>query len=101
MAQKRAYDRAVFRHLGITGLLEENELPDEEEQDGMDRLSPDEAKQVAEWVNKIIGAKNKSDLKQVSQSLRTLSTQKVFNDLQLDVLRGLWTKKYATFEKSF
>ena len=59
MAQKRAYDRAVFRHLGITGLLEENELPDEEEQDGMDRLSPDEAKQVAEWVNKIIGAKNK------------------------------------------
>lgn len=98
MAQKRAYDRAVLRHLGIVGFLGEDELPDKEDEK-MENVSPDEAKEIVELLNEIFSAKNKKDLDVFSKKMIELKDK--FNDKQLQVLRNAWNNQMVKFIKKF
>lgn len=99
MAQKRGYDRAVFRHLGITGLLGEDELPDDiETTNQVNKLTHEDQKVIAPLINDILQSKTKKDL----ISFRTkMKNQSGLSEGQLDVLRNLWKKTLANLEKSF
>lgn len=99
MAQKRAYDRAVFRHVGITGLLGEDELEDAETPKDMEKLSEDEQQQIVPFVNDLLLAKNKADLTKFQTKMK--SAKSGLNDNQLDYLRKLFKKKLAEQAKSF
>jgi len=99
MAQKRAYDRAVFTHLGITGLLGEDELTDEEENKDMDKLKLEEQKAIVPFINSILAALTDADLKKVAKDIKASTT--ILSAEQLDVLRGIWKKKAAELIKSF
>lgn len=99
MAQKRAYDRAVFRHLGIVGLLGEDELPDEDEPQEMDKISHEEKKAIVPLINDILLAKGKTELGLVKTKI--LKSKASYNEGQLDVLRGLFKKKLADLQKTF
>ncbi len=95
MAEKRAYDRAVFRLLGITGILSEEELSDEEEtEENMDTLSHDERKQMAPVLNKLLLAKNHKDLIVFNRDMKAGGT-KGYNDKQLGYLRSLYQKRHG------
>lgn len=99
MAQKRAFDRAVFRHLGISGFLGEDELPDDEEtKNNVDKLTHEDQKLIAPLINEIINSKKKQDLIIFRDKMKK---QKGLSDGQLEVLRALWKKQFASFEKSF
>ena len=102
MAQKRAFDRAVFNHLGITGLLGEDEIQEDEEKNTMDDFEslPDEEKKIiAPLLNQIFAAKIKPDLMKFKAEM---VKQKVgLNEAQLSVLRKRWTKKLAELSSSF
>lgn len=98
MAQKRGYDRAVLRHLGISGLLGEDELSDEPEEN-MNQLSQDEQKEIVPIINKIINCKIKSDLTKINNLMKTESSKYKIN--QLEVLRGLFRKKVGELTKTF
>lgn len=95
MAQKRAYDRAVLRLLGITGLLSEEELSDEENnnQKEMDSISPDDVKLIAPLVNQLLLAKTKEQLIQFNNSMKTKAAN--CKPEQLDYLRKLYKKAVA------
>ena len=96
MAQKRAFDRAVFNHLGITGLLGEDELQEDEEKNTMDDFEslPDNEKQeIAPLLNEIFAVKDKKDL--MSFKVKMSKTKVGLNDAQLSVLRLRWKKKLA------
>lgn len=98
MAQKRAYDRAVFRLLGITGLLSEEELQDEEQEEHMDPLSHDERKQVAPLINNLLLAKTKNDLITFDREMK--KNFKKYNTTQLDYIRGLYKKTVGVLSKT-
>lgn len=98
MCQKRAYDRAVFRHLGITGFLGEEELPDEEEsKNEMDNLSIEEQKAIVPFINKIVNSKTPVELKTISVEIKRDSSALMEN--QLAVLRSLWKKQLSSLQK--
>lgn len=100
MAQKRAYDRAVLRHLGLTGFLGEDELPDKEDKTReLERLSPDETKPIAGLINEIISAKNVTDLKSFTAKMK--KEKHKYTDRQLEGLRRYWLNKKNSFEKTF
>jgi hypothetical protein len=95
MAQKRAYDRAVFRHLGITGLLGEDELSDDEEDTKlMDKISHEERKALVPFINRIAAAKSYADLRTISTKLKAITT---FTDNQKEVLRTVWKNQAKQF----
>lgn len=98
MAQKRAYDRAVFRLLGITGLLSEEELEDEEQEEHMDPLSHDERRQVAPLINKLLLAKTKADLILFDREMK--KDFKKYSEVQLDYIRGLYKKTVGLLSKT-
>jgi len=98
MSQKRAYDRAVLRHLGITGLLSEEEIQEEEDKN-MDKLSEEEAKQITPLVNEILNAKDKKVLNTFKLKMRSIIGN--YNENQVNFLRELWKKNFAKLEKSF
>jgi len=99
MAQKRAYDRAVFRLIGITGLLSEEELADEEiEEDKMDKLSHDERKQIAPLLNQLLLAKEKKNLVEFDRMMK--SKAKSFNEEQINYIRELYKKKVGELTTS-
>jgi hypothetical protein len=99
MAQKRAYDRAVFRHLGITGLLGEDEIADEEEEKEMDKLSNEDQKAIVPFINEIINSKTQAELKTIANNIKRIVNQ--YSKEQIDVLRGLWKKRVAELTKTF
>jgi hypothetical protein len=100
MAEKRAYDRAVFRLLGITGLLSEEELQDEEpDDDKMDGLSKDESKAIAPTVNQLLLAKTKEEFAIFNKDMKEKA--KEFQPNQLDYLRKLYKKLLANVQSSF
>lgn len=99
MAQKRAYDRAVFRHVGITGLLGEDELEDVEPPKEMEKLSEDEQQSMVPFVNDLLLAKGKPDLTKFQSRMK--KEKKALNDNQLEYLRKLFKKKLAELSKSF
>ena len=99
MAEKRAYDRAVFRLLGIEGILSEEELPDEDkDENDMDNLSKDESKIIAPLINQITLSKNKNDLMTFNRNMKEES--KKYNAAQLDFLRKYYQKKLAEITKT-
>lgn len=98
MAQKRAFDRAVFTHLGITGLLGEDELIDEENKE-MDKLSHDDQKKIVPLLNELFAATSKEALKAFSAKMTKIKEE--YSPAQLDTLRGIYTKKLAVMQKSF
>jgi hypothetical protein len=99
MAQKRAYDRAVFRLLGITGLLSEEEIADEEnnEPEKMHNLTPEESKKIAPLINQLLLAKTEKDLVQFSVLMKEKKVD--YNDNQLNYLRELYKKRLAEMKK--
>jgi hypothetical protein len=99
MAQKRAYDRAVFDHLGIHGLLGEDELPDEEEVTTlMERIKTDEEKKaIAPLCNKIWAAKTKEELMTIREKVKLVEAS--YSPEQLNAIKGLWKKQLAILEK--
>jgi len=99
MAQKRAFDRAVFNHLGITGLLGEDEIQDEEDTEEMEKLTPEESQVIAPLINELFAAKTKSVLSAFSNKMKKEKDK--YSDKQLEVLRGLYKKKLAEGQKSF
>lgn len=102
MTQKRAYDRAVFRHLKITGLLGEDEIQEDENKNIMDDFAslPDEdKKKIAPLINKILAAKSKVELAEFSKLMKAKKAE--LNEAQLSVLRLRWQKKLASFVKTF
>jgi hypothetical protein len=99
MAQKRAFDRAVFKHLGITGLLGEDELPDEEPDKEMDKLTHEEKQKIAPLINEIWMSKDKNSLTIFQKKMVKVS--KEYTEGQLDILRGLYRKKLTELQKSF
>lgn len=101
MAQKRAYDRAVFRLLGITSLLSEEELTDKDkEEEHMDNLSHEERKEIAPIINQLLLAKSNKDLIVFSKEMKT-KAEKLLPQ-QLDYIRKLYSKRVAEFvEKKF
>jgi hypothetical protein len=92
MAQKRAYDRAVFRHLGITGLLGEDELQDEEEKTEMETLTDEQKIEIVPFINKIWAATNQAELKAVADEIKVVTT---FIPEQIIELRKAWKKQAA------
>ena len=100
MAQKRAFDRAVLRHVGITGVLSEDEFVDEEDEtNDMKNLLPDEAKAIAVHVNAILKIKTKKELVAFNGQMKKLSS--TFNEKQLKNLRTVYLKKLNEFQKTF
>lgn len=97
MAEKRAYDRAVFRLLGITGLLSEVELQDDEEEDNkMDGLNADDSKKIAPIVNQLILAKTKADFIEFNRQMKEKA--KDLQQNQLEYLRKLYKKGLAELQ---
>ena len=99
MAQKRAYDRAVLRALGITGLLSEEELSDEENEDKMEGLTHDERKQISPIINQLLLVKDKKQLIVFSAKMKQTVKESKFTPAQLDYLRKLYKKTLADLSK--
>jgi hypothetical protein len=98
MAQKRAYDRCVFRLLGISGLLSEEELSDEDEEENkMDGLTIEETKAIAPLINKILLSKTKENMNDFNKEMKVKA--KDCNPAQLGYLRKLYSKKVAELTK--
>lgn len=99
MAQKRAYDRAVFRHLGITGLLGEDELEDiEVPNESMNKLSEEEQLQIVTYINELLLVKKKPELTAFAAKMKKGT---MLNNNQLEYLRKLYKKKLAEVSSSF
>lgn len=98
MAQKRAYDRAVLRHLGIEGILGEDELEEEKEVD-VKTLSPEQAKSIAPLINRLLSVKKKSEIDEFNREMKTKASS--FQEEQLSVLRNLRDKKLGELTSTF
>jgi hypothetical protein len=97
MAQKRAYDRAVIRLLGIEGVLSEDELtPDED--DKMQQLTVEQQKKVAPIVTKLLNVKDKASLDLVAKTIK--STVNKYTEDELNYLRKLYNKRLIEISKS-
>ena len=101
MAEKRAYDRAVLRLLGITGLLSEEELQDEDQttDDKMHNLSHEDRKKIAPLINKLMLATEKAHLIIFNRDMRSTLKEKTFSSESLDYLRKLYKKRLADLQK--
>ena len=97
MCQKRAYDRAVFRLLGITGLLSEEELSDEEITDNMEGLSHDEKKHIAPAINQLLLAKTEKDLIVFSNKMKVEAAK--LSENEVGYLRKLYRKRVGEIKK--
>jgi len=99
MAEKRAYDRAVFRLLGITGLLSEVELQDEEEETKMNGFigSHEEAREIAPIINQLILAKTNADFIEFGRMMKEKA--KNLKDNQLEYLRKLYKQEREKLQK--
>jgi hypothetical protein len=98
MAQKRAYDRAVFRHLGIIGLLGEDDI-EEEKESNMKTLTPEEAKAIAPLINELLTVKKKSDVDTFNKKMK--ADKGKYTEDQLAVLRKLRDTKLGELTESF
>lgn len=99
MAEKRAYDRAIFRLLGITGILSEEELADlEEDEESMDELTHAERKHIAPAINKLLLAGSQKDLAEFNKRMKDGEAAKL-NDKQRDYVRKLYQKRVGELSK--
>ena len=99
MAEKRGYDRAVLRHLGIDGVYSEEEAIafDEDAKSKVDVISEDDLKGLVEFVNGIFQAKNVIELKKVADQIKKTNC----NENQLTYLRELYKKANSKYLKTF
>lgn len=97
MAQKRAYDRAIFRLLKITGLLSEEELADEEKEESMDGLSHEDKQAIAPIINQLLLASNNVHLIAFSKDMKEKA--KTLTEPQLDYIRKLYSKRVGELTK--
>jgi len=97
MAQKRAYDRAVLRYLGITGLLSEEELSDQDPEEKMDELSHDDKRKIAPIINQLLLARSKKQMVLFNRAMKEKA--KDFSEPQLTYLRKLYQKRLAELQK--
>jgi len=97
MAQKRAYGRAVFRLLKITGMLSEEELADEEKEESMDGLTHEDMQTIAPIINQLLLAKNNVQLIAFSRDMKEKA--KNFTEPQLDYIRKLYSKRVGELTK--
>jgi hypothetical protein len=99
MAQKRAYDRAVLRMLGIRGMLSEDELTDESDDNNMDNLTIDQQKKIAPVITKIINAKTTKQLTDIKYEMQKAKSQ--YTEEELTQIRKQWKKQFAELTKTF
>ena len=98
MTEKRAYDRAVFNMLGITGLLAEEELSDEEvNETNMEGLSHDEKKHIAPAINQLLLAKTEKDLIVFSNKMKVEAAK--LSENEVGYLRKLYRKRVGEIKK--
>ena len=102
MAEKRGYDRAVLRHLGVMGVLSEVEasaLESDEEKQKVDVIEPDDLKKIVDLVNGILMSKTKDELIEVGNIIKT--TKESYNDTQIAYLRELYKKANSRYTETF
>lgn len=99
MAQKRAFDRAVLRLLGITGILSEEELSDEEEysESEMHTLTHEERRQIAPIISQLLLATKKEHMQLFNEKMKKDS--KKYTDDQLSYIRKLYQKRLGELQK--
>lgn len=99
MAQKRAFDRAVLRLLGITGILSEEELSDDEDYNKkeMDNLTHEDRRKIAPAVNQLLLAKSKNDMIAFDRKMKTEA--KKYESNQLDYIRRLYQKRLGELQR--
>lgn len=105
MTEKRAYDRAVFNLLELSGLLSEDELPDSnEEKREMENLTPEQAQLIAPEVNMILAIQKEDPKAQTLLKAFNADMKKKlakYEPVQLDYLRALYRKKSAELTNTF
>jgi hypothetical protein len=100
MAEKRGYDRAVLKHLGLVNVYSEVEADEFEKEDNeQENLHRDEFEGIADDVNKIINSKGTDDLKKILPVIKKrIGT---YNSKQQEYLRKLFAKQVAKYAKTF
>lgn len=101
MAEKRGYDRAVLRHLGIEGVYSEEEAIafEAEEQAKIDVINADDIESIHEHINSILAAKSKEDLEKVAMQIKEQMNN--YNENQIQFLREQYSKANIKFIKEF
>jgi len=100
MAEKRGYDRAVLKHLGLVNVYSEVEADEFEKEDNeQENLKRDEFEAIADDVNKIINSKGVADLKKILPIMKKKIES--YNPKQQEYLRKLFAKQVAKYAKTF
>jgi len=100
MAEKRGYDRAVLKHLGLVNVYSEVEADEFEKEDNeQENLKRDEFEAIADDVNKIINSKGVVDLKKILPIMKKKIES--YNLKQQEYLRKLFAKQVAKYAKTF
>ena len=100
MAEKRGYDRAVLKHLGLVNVYSEVEADEFEKEDNeQENLKRDEFEGISDDVNKIINSKGTDDLKKIFPIMKKKII--IYNPKQQEYLRKLFAKQVAKYAKTF
>jgi hypothetical protein len=99
IAQKRAFDRTVLSALGISGVLSEDQLIEEDNKPTMDNLSHKERKEIAPLINQLLLAKKKQDLAFFSKHMPEHKKKMELNEAQIDYIKKLYKKRLAELQK--
>lgn len=98
MAQKRAFDRTVLKGLNLLGLLSEEEIADENDDNKMNNLNPDEAKAIAIVLNRVLTIKTKPQLTEFNQWMS--KEAKKYTKEQNDAIRKTFNAKIIELNKT-
>ena len=102
MAEKRGYDRAVLRHIGVENVYSEEEasaFESEEEKQKVDVLTTEELEKISTFVNALLNAKTADELKAAGKQIALNKAQ--LNENQIQFLRERYSKKDSKFNKAF
>lgn len=102
MAEKRGYDRAVIRHLGIENVYSEEEasaFENKEDEQKVDVLTNEDLEKLAPMINLIINATNLEQLKAAAEYIKLNSS--TLNDLSIQYLRAKYSQTYQQLAKEF
>lgn len=102
MAEKRGYDRAVLRHLGMDGVYSEEEasaFEADEDKKKVENNKPEDFEQIAPMINLLLNAKDKKELANAVATIKSNSTS--YNPAQLQYLRELYAKRNSEVNKEF
>lgn len=100
IAQKRAFDRTVLSGLGISGVLSEDQLPDEDkEKSKMDNLTHEEKKTIAPLITQLMLAKKKTEFAYFSKNMPENKTKLALNEEQVTYIKKLYQKRLAEIQK--